>query len=64
MLTVLPIQSKETQKELCKACGVTYNENSFAYRADDGNFIGICQFHFKDNNGYIENLTYAPNVSS
>lgn len=63
MLTVLPIQSKDTQKELCEKCGVTYNENAFAYRADDGDFIGICQFHFKDNNGYIESLTYAPNVS-
>ena len=63
MLTVLPIQSKETQKELCEICGVTYNENSFAYRADDGDFIGICQFYFKNNNGYIENLTYAPNIN-
>ena len=40
-----------------------YLENAFAYRADDGDFIGICQFYFKDDNGYIENLTYAPNVS-
>ena len=44
MLTVLPIQSKDTQKELCDICGVTYNENAFSYRADDGDFIGICQF--------------------
>jgi hypothetical protein len=63
MLTVLPIQSKDTQRELCEICGVTYNENAFAYRADDGDFIGICQFYFKDNKGYIDGLTYAPNVS-
>ena len=63
MLTVLPIQSKDTQKELCEICKVKYLENAFAYRADDGDFIGICQFYFKDDNGYIENLTYAPNVS-
>lgn len=63
MLTVLPIQSKETQKELCEKCGVKYNENAFAYRADDGDFIGICQFYFENNNGYIENLTYAPEIS-
>ena len=63
MLTVLPIQSKDTQKELCNFCGVTYNENAFSYRADDGDFIGICQFYFNDNNGYIDNLTYAPNVN-
>lgn len=63
MLTVLPIQEKEIQKELCEKCGAPYIESAFAYRADDGKFIGICQFHFKDNNGYIDNLTYAPNVS-
>ena len=63
MLTVLPIQSKDTQKELCTFCGVDFIENAFAYRADDGEFIGICQFYFKENNGYIKNLTYAPNVN-
>ena len=63
MLTVLPIQSKDTQKELCEKCNVDFIESAFAYRADDGDFIGICQFYFKDDNGYIENLTYAPNVS-
>lgn len=63
MLTVLPIQSKDTQKELCEKCGVDFIEKAFAYRADDGEFIGICQFYFEDNNGYISNLTYAPYVS-
>ena len=63
MLTVLPIQSKETQKELCSLCGATYNLEAFAYRADDGDFIGICQFKFSNNNGYISALAYAPNVS-
>ena len=63
MLTVLPIQSKDIQRELCEKCCIDFIENAFAYRADDGDFIGICQFYFKDDNGYIENLTYAPNVS-
>jgi len=63
MLTVLPIQSKETQKELCEICGVTYNPVAFAYRADDDGFIGICQFKFSNNNGFIDALSYAPNVS-
>ena len=63
MLTVLPIQSKETQKELCELCGVTYNQESFAYRADDDGFIGICQFKYSNNNGYINALAYAPSVS-
>lgn len=62
MLTVLPIQSKKEQEELCSVCSIDYLENAFAYRADDGGFIGICQFTFENNCGYIKNLTYAPNV--
>ena len=62
MLTVLPIQSKKEQEDLCSLCGVNFIENAFAYRADDGIFIGICQFTFENNCGYIKNLTYAPDV--
>ena len=62
MLTVLPIQSKKEQEELCIICGVDFLENAFAYRADDGDFIGICQFVFENNDGHIKNLTYAPGV--
>lgn len=62
MLTVLPIQSKEMQRELCEACGIEFILDAFAYRADDEKFIGICQFTFKGECGYIENLTYAPGM--
>ena len=62
MLTVFPIQSKQEQAELCTLCGVNFIENAFAYRADDGDFIGICQFTFENNCGYIKNLSYAPEV--
>ncbi|MBQ7788758.1 MAG: hypothetical protein IJ398_03795 [Clostridia bacterium] len=62
MLTVLPIQSKDEQRELCQICGVEYNADAFAYKADDGDFIGVCQFTFKNDCGYIENLSYAPNM--
>lgn len=62
MLTVLPIQSKDEQRELCALCNVNFIENAFAYRADDGDFIGICQFTFENNCGYIKNLAYAPGV--
>lgn len=62
MLTVLPIQSKDEQMELCQKCGVEYDIESFCYRADDGDFIGICQFSFKDGIGYIKNLAYAPEM--
>ena len=62
MLTVLPIQSKDEQRELCSVCNAEFIENAFAYRADDEHFIGICQFIFENNVGYIKNLTYAPNI--
>lgn len=62
MLTVLPIQSKSEQEELCKLCSVEYLIEGFCYRADDGDFIGICQFTFINDVGYIENLAYAPNM--
>ena len=62
MLTVLPIQSKEEQKHLCSVCDIEFLEIAFAYRADDGDFIGVCQFTFENDCGYIKNLSYAPNV--
>ncbi|MBO5378795.1 MAG: hypothetical protein J6A90_00550 [Clostridia bacterium] len=58
MLTVLPIQSKDEQRELCQKCHVEYDVESFCYRADDGDFIGICQFSFEGGVGYIKNLAY------
>lgn len=62
MLTVLPIQSKDEQEKLCLLCGIDYDMEAFAYRADDGEFIGICQFYFDGETGYIKNLAYAPNM--
>ncbi|MGM9666356.1 MAG: hypothetical protein ACI3XX_07455 [Eubacteriales bacterium] len=61
MLTVKPIQTKEEQKELAAICNVQFDNSSFAYRADeDDGLIGICQFAFENNMGYIKNLAYAP----
>lgn len=62
MLTVLPIQSKDEQKNLCEICGVEFIPNAFAYNASDEGFIGICQFIFEKDCGYIKNLSYAPGV--
>ena len=62
MLTVLPIQSKKEQEELCSLCGINFIQNAFAYRADDGAFIGVCQFTFENDCGYIKNLSYAEGV--
>ena len=62
MLTIKPIQDKNEQEKLCQICGVLFNYNSLAYRADDGEFIGVCQFYFDSEKAYIENLAYAPNM--
>lgn len=62
MLTVLPIQDKNVQKELCELCGIEFNLNSFAYRADDGVFLGICQFRFENDCGVIEGFKTAPEI--
>lgn len=63
MLTVLPIQDKNTQNELCQLCSASYDEFSFAYRADDGVFLGICQFCFDHDCGIINAFKCAPNTS-
>jgi hypothetical protein len=62
MLTVKPIQSKAEQEELMLLCSATYDIDSFAYRADDGAFIGVCQFKFTNGVGVISALKYAPAV--
>lgn len=56
MLTVLPIQSKDEQKMLCEKCNAEFIERAFAYKADDNGFIGICQFTFENDTGYIKHL--------
>ena len=63
MLSVLPIQSKEAQKELCELCDIEFDEACFAYRADDGAFLGVCQFKFVNDSGIIKGFKTAPNIS-
>ena len=58
MITVLPIQTKEEQKELAGRCGVPFREELLAYRAGGAdedalfvmgraalNFIDLCGVH-------------------
>ncbi len=63
MLTVLPIQEKNTQKELCEICGIDFDINAFAYRADDGAFLGACQFKFVDACGVISGFKTSPETN-
>ena len=52
MFKVLPIQSKDTQKELCERCGVTFDADLLAYAVSvDDDFAGICQFKLTDKGG-------------
>ena len=51
MLTVLPIQDKNEQKDLTAICGIEFDANAFAYRADDGDFLGDIQFKFTNGIG-------------
>ena len=60
MFKVLPIQSKDTQKELCEKCGVTFDADLLAYAVSvDDEFAGICQFKLTDKGGEIHDLAPA-----
>ena len=60
MFKVLPIQSKDTQKELCERCGVTFDADLLAYAVSvDDEFAGICQFKLTNKGGEIYDLAPA-----
>ena len=60
MLKVLPIQSKEEQERICRACGVEYRPDLLAYSAEsDGHLAGVCQFKLTDKGGEIYDLAPA-----
>jgi len=57
MLKVLPVQSKDEQRELCSRCGVEYNADLLAYAAySDGKFAGISQFKLTDKGGLVYDI--------
>ena len=57
MLKVLPIQSKEEQERICRACGVEYKPDLLAYSAEsDGRLAGISQFKLSDTGGIIYDI--------
>ena len=60
MLKVLPVQSKEEQKNLCSLCNIEYKEDLLAYSATvDDEFCGICQFKLTDKGGIIYDIAHA-----
>jgi hypothetical protein len=57
MLKVLPIQSKEQQKEICEKCQISYQPDLLAYAASvDDELVGICQFKMTDQGGFLYDL--------
>ena len=60
MLKVLPVQSKTTQEEICRKCGVEYNPDALAYSATvDDRLAGISQFKVTAEGGLIYDLAPA-----
>ncbi len=63
MLKIKPIESKELQSELCALCGADYDVAALAYGAYEveapespceiGDFIGICQFKYKNGRAHV-----------
>ncbi len=63
MLKCLPIQSKEEQALVCRACNVEYNPDLLAYSATvDGELRGVCQFKLTDKGGLVYDLAPATNT--
>ncbi len=58
MLKVLPIQSKEEQKEICSKCNTVFDPDLLAYSATvDGTLAGVCQFKLSDRGGLVYDLS-------
>ncbi|MBE6639058.1 MAG: hypothetical protein E7616_06355 [Ruminococcaceae bacterium] len=63
MLKILAIQTKEAQKALSDACGVTYIPTDMAYTIQvDEIDIGIIPFYIKGQEGYIRSVTLKPGI--
>ena len=60
MLKVLPIQSKEAQRDICAACNAKFDPDLLAYSATvDDKLMGVCQFKLTDNGGILYDLAPA-----
>lgn len=61
MLDIMPVYSRDEQKELCVLCDLEYDPEELCYKASvGGNLIGICLFVFKAGCGIITRLTPSP----
>lgn len=63
MLIVKPIEDKETQKQICAACGAVYDAEFLACAAHvEENLIGIFQFSFAKDHAIIHDIRQKPGV--
>ena len=58
MITVLPVQAKTVQAELCRSCKIPFLPDALAYFAKDGEgrFAGLCQFKLDAEGGHLFHL--------
>ena len=57
MITVKPIETKAEQARLCALCGIPFDAELLAYRAEDeGVFAGVCQFKLDGEGGHLYHL--------
>ncbi len=62
MLSVLPIQDKNEQREACLLCAAEYYPDLLAYKLLDGDeTVGVCQFKLAPEGGVIVTLNGRPN---
>ena len=60
MLKVLPIQSKDAQRDICARCNVNFDPDLLAYSATvDDALMGVCQFKLTDKGGILYDLAPA-----
>jgi len=63
MLTIRPIEDKNTQSELCELCAAEYLADDLAYSCyEEDRFVGVCQFILKDSCVYLHTLATALGV--
>lgn len=60
MLKVLPIQSKDSQKDVCLRCNVEYKPELLAYSATvEDVLMGVSQFKLTDKGGMVYDIAPA-----
>lgn len=63
MLIIRPVESKEEQEKICKACNTPFRADAMAYAArEDEKLLGVCQFTMDNECGHVYDLCCAEGV--